>query len=119
MVKDMVPFLSSEYTTEYNNFRSFLTDVSNTKTRKETCFKYTDEILGPLVGALFIRTAFSPDDKAEVEEMMELIVKSFEINAETVDWISEQTIQSVKEKVYIHIRHIMINYLPSYTSYYD
>jgi len=98
MVKDMVPFLSSDFTKQYNKFRENLTDVSNTKTREETCFKYTDEILGPLVGALFIRTAFSQNDKAEVEEMMELIVKAFEENAEEVDWISKQTIQSVKEK---------------------
>jgi endothelin-converting enzyme len=98
MVKDMVPFLSSDFTKQYNKFRALLTDVSNTKTREETCFKYTDEILGPLVGALFIRTAFSQADKAEVEEMMELIVKGFEENADSVDWISEQTIKSVKEK---------------------
>jgi len=98
MVKDMVPFLSSDFTKHYNHFRALLTDVSNTKTREETCFKYTDEILGPLVGALFIRNAFSKEDKNEVEEMMELIVRSFEMNAETVTWISKQTIQSVKEK---------------------
>lgn len=101
MVKDMVPFLSSDFTKQYNKFRALLTDVSNTKTREETCFKYTDEILGPLVGALFIRTAFSQADKAEVEEMMELIVKGFEENADSVDWISEQTIKSVKEKVVV------------------
>lgn len=98
MVKDMVPFLGSDFTKQYNAFKTELTGVANNKTREEICFKYTDEILGPLVGALFIRYAFSPNDKSEVEEMMELIVKSFERNAETVDWISKQTIKSVREK---------------------
>lgn len=99
MVKDMVPFLSNSFTRYYNEFRTNLTGSASNKTREETCFKYTDEILGPLVGALFIRNAFTPDDKQEVEEMMELIVKAFELNAESVNWISNQTILSVKEKV--------------------
>jgi len=98
MVKDMVPFLSNSFTRYYNEFRTNLTGSASNKTREETCFKYTDEILGPLVGALFIRNAFTPDDKQEVEEMMELIVKAFELNAESVNWISNQTILSVKEK---------------------
>ena len=99
MVKDMVPFLSTTFLKYYNEFRQLLTGTASNKTREEICFKYTDEILGPLVGALFIRHAFSPEDKQEVEEMMSLIIKSFEVNAETVDWISKQTIKSVKEKV--------------------
>merc|ERR1719494_853153 len=98
MVKDMVPFMSSHFTKEYNNFRSTLTGSSNNKTREEICFKYTDEILGPLVGALFIRHAFSVNDKMEVEEMMRLIIKAFEANVEEVDWIDGQTIKAVREK---------------------
>ena len=105
MVKDMVPFLSTTFLKYYNEFRRLLTGTASNKTREEICFKYTDEILGPLVGALFIRHAFSPEDKQEVEEMMSLIIKSFEVNAETVDWISKQTIKSVKEKV----KRIVIN----------
>jgi len=98
MVKDMVPFMSSEFTKSYNGFRSTLTGASNNKTREEICFKYTDEILGPLVGALFIRHAFTMNDKQEVEEMMRLIIEEFEKNVAEVDWISGQTIKSVKEK---------------------
>ena len=105
MVKDMVPFLSTTFLKYYNEFRRLLTGTASNKTREEICFKYTDEILGPLVGALFIRHAFSPEDKQEVEEMMSLSIKSFEVNAETVDWISKQTIKSVKEKV----KRIVIN----------
>ena len=99
MVKDMVPFLSSDFTSSYKHFKDALTGKINNKTREETCFRYTDEILGPLMGAVFIRHAFSVGDKAEVEEMMKLIIKGFEQNSEEVPWISEQTIKSVKEKV--------------------
>ncbi|XP_065645197.1 endothelin-converting enzyme 2 isoform X2 [Hydra vulgaris] len=98
MVKDMVPFLSEDFTNAYNKFRSELTGSTIIKSREDICYKYTDEILGPLMGALFIRNKFSPEDKSEVEEMMHLIIKAFERNAETVDWISQQTIKSVKEK---------------------
>ena len=38
---------------------------------------------------------------------MHLIIKAFERNAETVDWISQQTIKSVKEKVTIFVIFIV------------
>ena len=99
MVKDMVPFLSKSFTNAYKSFKDKLTGKGQNKTREETCFRYTDEILGPLVGGLFIRHEFSVADKKEVEEMMQLIIKAFEKNAESVPWISGQTIKAVKEKV--------------------
>lgn len=99
MVKDMVPFLSTSFTTSYKAFKERLTGKGQHKSREETCFRYTDEILGPLVGGLFIRHLFSVGDKKEVEEMMQLIIKAFEKNSETVPWISGQTIKAVKEKV--------------------
>lgn len=95
----MVPFLSDDFTKQYNKFRGDLTGNRHEKPRNETCFKYTDEILGPLVGSLFVRYAFCPVDKEEVEEMMEYIVLEFIDNAENVDWISKQTLEAVKVKV--------------------
>lgn len=97
----MVPFLSTEFTKAYNMFRTTLTGAASNKTREEICFKYTDEILGPLVGALFIRHAFSVNDKQEAEEMMRLIINAFEDNVSKVPWISQQTIKSVREKASI------------------
>ncbi len=95
----MVPFLSEEFTESYQRFKNHLTGKSHKKTREEICFRYTDEILGPLVGGLFIRHEFSVGDKREVEEMMKLIIEAFEENADGVPWISGQTIKAVKEKV--------------------
>ena len=104
MVKDMVPFLSKDFTDLHTKFRFDLTNVKHDKTRKEVCFKYTDEILGPLVGALFIRYGFCLEDKKEVEEMMDLIVKEFIEDVEEVDWISEKTLKAIKRKVKIKTR---------------
>ena len=110
MVKDMVPFLSHPFTTSYQHFKNRLTGKSHKKTREETCFRYTDEILGPLVGGLFIRHEFSVGDKKEVEEMMRLIIESFEDNAGNVEWISGQTIKAVREKVTNWRKSIAENY---------
>jgi len=98
MVKDMVPFLSKDFTDAYKSFKEKLTGKGQRKTREETCYRYTDEILGPLVGGLFIRREFTVEDKKEVEEMMQLIIKAFEKNSESVPWISNQTIIAVKQK---------------------
>ena len=98
-MKDMVPFLSKDFTNAYKSFKEKLTGKGQKKTREETCYRYTDEILGPLVGGLFIRHEFTVADKKEVEEMMQLIIKAFEKNSESVPWISSQTIVAVKQKV--------------------
>ena len=120
MVKDMVPFLSEEFTKRNNKFRLELTGVSHKKQRKELCFKYTDEILGPLVGALFIRYAFCLADKQEVEEMMKLIVEEFITNIDKdVEWISEHTKKAIEKKVnfydlftssVLHMEHLDIEW---------
>jgi len=98
MVKDMVAFLNKDFTDRNNVFRKELTGVPHKKSRKEMCFKYTDEILGPLVGALFIRYAFCLADKQEVEEMMELIIDEFIQNVDDVNWISAHTKNAIIKK---------------------
>jgi len=106
MVKDMVPFLSQDFTDLHTKFRKDLTGVSHKKPRNEMCFKYTDEILGPLVGALFIRYAFCMADKEEVEEMMDLIVAEFVDNAQHIDWVSEKTLKAIEKKAHAVVKKV-------------
>ncbi|KAJ7333074.1 hypothetical protein OS493_018244 [Desmophyllum pertusum] len=97
-IKDAVPLLSEKFRAVHQDFKRKLLGSKTNKTREDTCFSYTNNILGPMLGALFIRNAFGPDSKDKVEVMMDGIIRAFKDRVSGVGWIDKQTVQAVKEK---------------------
>ena len=65
-IKDQVPLLSRPFRAVHDEFRKRLLGSKSNKTREATCFSYTNNVLGPMLGAVFIRNAFSPESKQKV-----------------------------------------------------
>ena len=65
-IKDSVPLLCDKFRAVHQKFKKRLLGSKTNKTREEVCFSYTNNILGPMLGALFIRNAFGPDSKEKV-----------------------------------------------------
>ena len=65
-IKDQVPLLSKEFRGVHDMFKRKLLGSKTNKTREATCFSYTNNVLGPMLGALFIRNAFSAESKRKV-----------------------------------------------------
>ena len=65
-IKDSVPLLCDKFRAVHQRFKKRLLGSKTNKTREEVCFSYTNNILGPMLGALFIRNAFGPDSKEKV-----------------------------------------------------
>lgn len=65
-IKDSVPLLSDKFRAVHQEYKRKLLGTKTNKTREEVCFSYTNNILGPMLGALFIRNAFGPDSKEKV-----------------------------------------------------
>ena len=65
-IKDAVPLLSEKFRAVHQSFKTRLIGTKTIKPREKTCFSYTNNILGPLLGALFIRNSFGPDSKEKV-----------------------------------------------------
>ncbi|XP_074634460.1 endothelin-converting enzyme homolog isoform X1 [Acropora palmata] len=97
-IKDSVPLLSKRFRDVHQMFKRRLLGSKSKKTREEVCFSYTNNILGPMLGAVFIRNAFKPESKEKVEVMMEGIIKAFKDRVSGVGWIDNQTVQAVREK---------------------
>lgn len=97
-IKDSVPLLCDKFRAVHQKFKRRLLGSKTKKTREEVCFSYTNNILGPMLGALFIRNAFGPDSKEKVEVMMEGIIRAFKDRVSGVGWIDKQTVEAVKEK---------------------
>ena len=73
-IKDQVPLLSRPFRAVHDEFRKRLLGSKSNKTREATCFSYTNNVLGPMLGAVFIRNAFSPESKQKVYERVPLRV---------------------------------------------
>ena len=67
-IKDSVPLLSDKFRAVHQKFKRRLLGTKTNKTREDVCFSYTNNILGPMLGALFIRNAFGPDSKEKVKK---------------------------------------------------
>ena len=65
-IKDSVPLLSKRFRDVHQMFKRRLLGSKSKKTREEVCFSYTNNILGPMLGAVFIRNAFTPESKEKV-----------------------------------------------------
>ena len=65
-IKDSVPLLSNKFRAVHQEFKRRLLGNKTNKTREDVCFSYTNNILGPMLGALFIRNAFGPESKEKV-----------------------------------------------------
>lgn len=65
-LKEVVPLLDERFRKTYHKFKEQIQGPTTERPRRKTCFSYTDNILGPLLGSLFVRKAFSPESKAKV-----------------------------------------------------
>ena len=65
-LKEVVPLLDRRFRKTYYRFKEKIQGPTAAKPRRKICFGYTDNILGPLLGSLFVRKAFSPESKVKV-----------------------------------------------------
>lgn len=98
-LKEVVPLLDRRFRKTYYKFKEKIQGSATVKPRRKICFSYTDNILGPILGSLFVRKAFSPESKAKVEDMMSKIIQAFKENAKEEHWLSPQSEKAVREKV--------------------
>ena len=66
-MKKFVPHLSKQFREAREEFKErLLGRKSNAEARGKVCLGYTNALLGPMLGGLFIRTAFRPKSKKKV-----------------------------------------------------
>lgn len=85
-LKEVVPLLDGRFRKTYYKFKEKIQGPNAQKPRRKTCYSYTDNILGPLLGSLFVRKAFSPESKSKVHLAVNL-VGIFELKAKKIDQV--------------------------------
>lgn len=79
---------------ENENFRFYgtiLTGQKKVKPRWERTLQVINNSLGEVLGAEFVKVAFSEESKNRVNEMVSNLIAVFEVRLKNLDWMSDET----------------------------
>jgi endothelin-converting enzyme len=92
--------LYKDYTVPYRRFKNVLggRDPDVRPERYRQCVQETDELLGHLLGGVFIQRKFTPNDKKVGDQVIQDIRKIFQENMKNLDWMSEEAKKIAAQK---------------------
>jgi len=94
------PYLPKAFADEHFAFNgTVLAGTPQQRERWKRGVDNTSTALGEAVGKLYVERHFSPEAKAQVEEMVRNILVAFDARIDRLDWMSPQTRAKAKEKL--------------------
>jgi len=93
-------FLSDEL--EKANWDFYSKDLRGAKEQRpkeERALQTLNWTIGEALGKLYVDKKFPPEAKAKAEEMIQNVIKAYEIRINALDWMSEDTKQKAIEKL--------------------
>ncbi len=96
--------LSHDFTDAYNAFNAVVYGVES-QTDEEVASITVQSILSDYLGQIYVERHFSPEAKADVENMIDDIIAVFSERIRALDWMSETT----KEKAIQKLSSITVN----------
>ncbi len=94
------PYLPKKF--DDRNFAFYGTVLSGSPQqlpRKTRALRLLDGLLGEALGKTYVARYFPPESKAKVEVLVSNLLKAFEADIETLDWMGPATKQKALEKV--------------------
>ncbi|KAB7498346.1 Endothelin-converting enzyme 1 [Armadillidium nasatum] len=98
IVKNHIAYLSREFREAYSILEKAQVGISGGEESWRECVAATDAAIGPAVGAMYIRSSFSEQDKKMASEMLEGIRKAFRRGLNSVPWMDGKTKLAALEK---------------------
>ena len=96
----MAPLLTSSFVeANFKFFGTVLTGVTVPAARSKTCLAMTTAVVPDLVGAQFVKKAFSREAKDSAQKMYDAILATFQITAQKLSWMDPQTLQRAQTKL--------------------
>jgi predicted metalloendopeptidase len=100
VLRSAAPYLGSAFVTEnFSFYGKTLSGTTELKPRWKRVLYATDRALGEDVGQLYVKTAFSPEAKARVLQMVEFHKKAMRARILAADWMGEATKQQAIRKL--------------------
>jgi len=94
------PFLSKAFVDEHFAFNGqALTGQPQQRERWKRGVDYTSAALGEAVGKLYVEKHFTPEAKAQVQQMADNVLKAFGQRIDRIEWMTPETKAQAKKKL--------------------
>lgn len=99
VLRSAAPYLSKSFTDAEFAYTQVLTGQKVQTPRWQRASSLTDNNIGELLGQLYVEKHFKPEAKARMKQMIENLVKAYEIRIKQLDWMSDVTKQKALAKL--------------------
>ncbi len=100
VLKSSAPYLSSDFVNANFAFAQVLTGQKVQTPRWQRMSSLTDGTIGELLGQLYVQKHFKPEAKARMDEMIDNLIKAYEIRIKNLDWMSAETKEKALAKLH-------------------
>lgn len=98
--------LSSSFVNARFEYTKTLTGAKELKPRWERMITSTDNNLSDALGQLYVKKYFNESSKKRMMSLIDNLQKAFDIRMSKLDWMSDETKQKAKSKLYTFLKKI-------------
>ncbi|PKG72729.1 peptidase M13 [Shewanella sp. Choline-02u-19] len=100
LVDDYAELLSKDFVDLHFAFHgNTLMGIEEQKPRWKKGVDAADQVIGELVGEEYVKQNFKPEAKAKMEEMIQNLIKGFEVSINELEWMTPETKLAAQEKL--------------------
>jgi putative endopeptidase len=99
LLNDIAQYSTSGYAKLWDNMKNSLYGITESWGDEKTWKDLTQDLLPWDFGTMYVEEHFSAEDKEAVEEIIEQILKEYEVIIDRQDWMSEATKSKAKRKL--------------------
>ena len=96
----------------FNFYAKTLSGVKEQQARWKRCSNITDAVVGEALGAEYVKTAFTPEAKKRMNELIDNLFAAYRERIQQVDWMSAETKEKALVKLNAYKRKIGYNENP-------
>lgn len=106
VIKSAAPFLSHEFVQRNFEFESVLTGQKEIKPRWQRASRMTDQMLGELIGQLYVKKYFNDAAKQRMLALVQNVQETFASRIDKLTWMSDATKKQALNKLHAIVNKI-------------
>lgn len=100
LVDDYAELLSKDFVDLHFAFHgNTLMGIEAQKPRWKKAVDAADQVIGEIVGEEYVKQNFKPEAKAKMEQMIQNLIKGFEVSINELEWMTPETKIAAQEKL--------------------
>ena len=100
LVDDYAELLSKDFVDLHFAFHgNTLMGIEAQKPRWKKAVDAADQVIGEIVGEEYVKQNFKPEAKAKMEQMIQNLIKGFEVSINELEWMTPETKVAAQEKL--------------------